>query len=179
MPLKQPLPGTWSSQVVVNGAQTADIAFNDYEISNNGMHWNSGKVYYGMPFPFIRFYFNNQSTGTAFIKVARASDNVVLLQTSLGVGSGASIATDGSFYRQFVLPNDNQNGLTFSLTQLTASMSVSIVLEGLTDSGLLPELEIETQPAMRTSGPAQRRILPGPTLGPGYTAPTPGQVVPR
>lgn len=175
MPLRQPLPGVWSSQVVLAQNRATNISANDFEISNNGNHFNANKTYYGLPFPFVRFYFNNQGTGTAAIKAMRAKDGVLLVQTILGAGSGAGIATDGSFYRTFTLPNDNQNGLTFSVTK-TGTVSVDIVIEGLTDSGLLPEMEIETQPDIR--GRHLRRIQPG--IQPlGQAAPSPGTVVGR
>lgn len=175
MPLRQPLPGVWSSQVVLAQTRSTNIAANDWEISNNGMHFNAGKLYIGLPFPFVRFWFNNQGTGTAAIKAERAKDNVLLVQTILGAGSGAGIATDGSFFRQFTCPNDNQAGLTFSLTK-TGTVSVDIIIEGLTDSGLLPAAEIEQQPDMR----AQRRIFPGSQVQPlGQTGTSPGLVVGR
>jgi len=176
MPLRQPLPGVWSSQVVLAQTRSTDIAANAFEISNNGMHFNAGKQYIGLPFPFVRFWFNNQGTGTASIKAQRAKDNVLLVQTVLGSGSGAGIATDGSFFRQFTCPNDNQAGLTFSMTKLTGTLSVDIIIEGLTDSGLLPAVEIEQQPDMR----AQRRIFPGSEVQPlGQTGSSPGLVVGR
>ncbi len=68
-----------------------------------------------------------------------------------------------------------QNGLTFSVTK-TGTVSGDIVIEGLTDSGLLPEMEIETQPDLR--GRHLRRIQPG--IQPlGQVAPSPGTVVGR
>lgn len=171
MPLRQPLPGVWSSQYVLCQGRSTDIVFNDFEISNNGMHYNAGKTYVGLPFPFVRFYLNNTGAGTTAVKIARARDNVLLLQTVLG----AVTATDGSFFRQFTIPNDNFAGITISLTKVGV-VSVDCVLEGLTDSGLLPAGEIEAQPDLR----GQRRIFPGSQVQPlGQTGSSPGTVVGR
>ena len=140
------------------------------------MHFNAGKTYIGMPFPFVRFYLNNTGAGTTAVKICRARDNVLLLQTVLGAGSGGSIATDGSFFRQFTIPNDNFAGITISLTKVGV-VSVDCVLEGLTDSGLLPALDIEAQPDLRGQN-IQRRILPGLAIA-GATGSAPGTVVGR
>ena len=83
--------------------------------------------------PFATFYMTNQGAGTAVIVISRAVDGVPLYGTAIQ----PITSTTGDQLRIITLPVDDPNGLTIQTTK-TGTVSLSIVVSGVTDSGLLP-----------------------------------------
>lgn len=134
MPLIQPLPSTWSSQHLIANGINVNISDRDYIISNSGMSYGtSGKILIALKMPFCSFYISNQGTGTAVIVFKRASDLVPLYATAIQ----PITSTTGDQFRNVTLPVTDPQGLTFS-TIKTGTIDLSIVANGITDSGLLP-----------------------------------------
>jgi len=134
MPLTQPLPTTWTSQHVIANASNTNIATNDYIISNSGQRFGTtGKVYIPLKMPFCSFYMTNQGAGTAVIVISRAVDGVPLYGTAIQ----PITSTTGDQLRIVTLPVDDVQGLTVT-TVKTGTVSLSIVVSGVTDPGLLP-----------------------------------------
>ncbi len=134
MPLTQPLPSTWTNQHVIANASNTNIAANDFLISNSGVKYGTtGKTYIPLKMPFATFYMTNQGAGTAVIVISRARDGVPLYGTAIQ----PITSTTGDQLRIITLPVDDPNGLTIQTTK-TGTVSLSIVVSGVTDSGLLP-----------------------------------------
>jgi len=141
MPLIQTLPSTWSAQHVIANTSNTNIATNDVIISNSGMKYGTtGKRYIALKMPFCSFYISNQGAGTSIVVFSRASDGVPLYATVLS----AVTDTDGNQFRNVVLPVDDPSGITITTTK-TGTVSLSIVANGITDSGLLPLPAMPTQ----------------------------------
>ncbi len=135
MPLRQTLPGTYSSQFVVAKQSNTNIALNDYIFSNDSAKFGTtGKNYIGLPFPWLRFHILNEGAGTIALQILRVSDGTPLFGTIVGAGTNA----DGLQFKSVLVPNDNPNGITLVTTK-SGTVSLSIVAVGITDSGLLPE----------------------------------------
>ena len=134
MPLTQPLPSTWTNQHVIANASNTNIAANDFLISNSGVKYGTtGSTYIPLKMPFATFYMTNQGAGTAVIVISRARDGVPLYGTAIQ----PITSTTGDQLRIITLPVDDPNGLTIQTTK-TGTVSLSIVVSGVTDSGLLP-----------------------------------------
>ena len=137
MPLTQPLPSTWTNQHVIANASNTNIAANSFLISNSGVKYGTtGNTYIPLKMPFATFYMTNQGTGTAVIVISRARDGVPLYGTAIQ----PITSTTGDQLRLITLPVDDPNGLTIQTTK-TGTVSLSIVVSGVTDSGLLPLTE--------------------------------------
>ena len=134
MPLNQPLPSTWTSQHVIADTIDTNIAANDFIISNDGSKFGTtGNTYIPLKMPFATFYMTNQGAGTAVIVISRASDGVPLYATAIQPVT----STTGDQVRIITLPCDSLNALTITMVK-TGTVSVSIVVSGVTDPGLLP-----------------------------------------
>ena len=135
MPLTQPLPSTWTSQHLCCKNINTNIADKDFIFSNSGNKFGTtGKTYIALKMPFVTFYISNQGAGTAVIVFTRVSDGTPLYATAIQPVT----STTGDQFRSVTLPVDDPNGLTFE-TVKTGTVSLSIVANGLTDSGLLPD----------------------------------------
>ena len=157
MPLQQALPSRWSSQYIVGPStgNTSAITRLSYIFSNNGNHFGeSGKTFVGLPFPFLRFYFVNDNTGSVAVKLSRVSDTALYWGSVLG----SNTSTDNSQAKSIIVPNDDVHGITIETAVLSGSTKLYIVVSGLTDSGLLPTAEVV---------PVQSGLLQGLSLGGG------------
>ncbi len=149
MPLTQPLPSTWTSQHLVAKNSNTDIAVNDFIFSNSGNKFGTtGKSYIALKMPFVTFYISNQGLGTAVIVFSRVSDGTPLYATAIQPVT----STTGDQFRSVTLPCDDPNGITLQTTK-TGTVSLSIVANALTDSGLLPDPVLPMQGSSGISSP--------------------------
>ena len=160
MPLQQPIPSRYSTQVVIAKQSSTNIAEGDHLFSITGAKFGTtGKEYIGLPFPWIRIQFLNEGTGTAALKVFRASDGCPLWGTIIAAATDA----DGRQFKACLVPNTDINGITLSTTKVNTP-SLSIVAIGITDSGLLP---VSAESTVRRGGMGETFQIAGSAGGGG------------